>query len=168
MQYFSLIYIYIYTRHRPNIISKETSCRLFSSGQLSCPNCHCTLNVKYSSVHERTAPHWGALTFSPLAFGPSDNSTCTFRSMDTGSQKRWVLVTNVPQSGPTVHPPQNRSLGPRKSWTNCSSISLGPTVIMASPTLWHIVLSNCSLSLWRVARGSKLMFLELIHGLFIT
>jgi hypothetical protein len=27
---------------------------------------------------------------------------------------------------------------------------------------------NCSLSLWRVARGSKHMFLELIHGLFIT
>ncbi len=26
----------------------------------------------------------------------------------------------------------------------------------------------CSLSLWRVARGSKRMFLELIHGLFIT
>jgi hypothetical protein len=26
----------------------------------------------------------------------------------------------------------------------------------------------CSLSLWRVARGSKLMRLELIHGLFIT
>jgi hypothetical protein len=30
--------------------------------------------------------------------------------------------------------------------------------------LWHI----CSLSLWRLARGSKLMRLELIHGLFIT
>ncbi len=27
---------------------------------------------------------------------------------------------------------------------------------------------TCSLSLWRVARGSKHMFLELIHGLFIT
>jgi hypothetical protein len=27
---------------------------------------------------------------------------------------------------------------------------------------------KCSLSLWRVARGSKHMFLELIHGLFIT
>jgi hypothetical protein len=26
----------------------------------------------------------------------------------------------------------------------------------------------CSQSLWRVARGSKLMFLELIYGLFIT
>jgi hypothetical protein len=26
----------------------------------------------------------------------------------------------------------------------------------------------CSLSLWRVARGRKRMFLELIHGLFIT
>jgi hypothetical protein len=26
----------------------------------------------------------------------------------------------------------------------------------------------CSLSLWRVARGSKLMCLELIHGFFIT
>jgi hypothetical protein len=26
----------------------------------------------------------------------------------------------------------------------------------------------CSLSLWRVARGSKRMFLELIHGFFIT
>ncbi len=28
--------------------------------------------------------------------------------------------------------------------------------------------SNCSLSLWRVVRGSKLMHLDLIHGLFIT
>ncbi len=27
---------------------------------------------------------------------------------------------------------------------------------------------SCSLPLWRAARGSKLMFLELIHGLFIT
>ncbi len=27
---------------------------------------------------------------------------------------------------------------------------------------------KCSLSLWRVARGSKHMFLELIHGLFTT
>ncbi len=27
---------------------------------------------------------------------------------------------------------------------------------------------ECSLSLWRVVRGSKLMHLELIHGLFIT
>jgi hypothetical protein len=27
---------------------------------------------------------------------------------------------------------------------------------------------SCSLSLWRVARGSKHMFLELIHHLFIT
>ncbi len=27
---------------------------------------------------------------------------------------------------------------------------------------------TCSLSLWRVVRGSKLMHLELIHGLFIT
>ncbi len=28
--------------------------------------------------------------------------------------------------------------------------------------------STCSLSLWRVAQGSKQMFLELTHGLFIT
>ncbi len=27
---------------------------------------------------------------------------------------------------------------------------------------------HCSLSLWRVVRGSKLMHLDLIHGLFIT
>jgi hypothetical protein len=27
---------------------------------------------------------------------------------------------------------------------------------------------KCSLSLWRVVQGSKLMHLELIHGLFIT
>jgi hypothetical protein len=59
--------------------------------------------------------HLGALMFSPPAFGPSDNSTRTFQSMDTGSQKRLVLVTNVPQSGPTVRQPQNRSLGPKKS-----------------------------------------------------
>jgi hypothetical protein len=29
-------------------------------------------------------------------------------------------------------------------------------------------LHNCSLSLWRVVRGSKLMHLDIIHGLFIT
>ncbi len=84
----------------------------------------------------------GALIFSPPAFDPSDNLTRTFRSMDTGSQKRFILVTNVSQSGPTVCPPQNRSSGPRKRSTNCLSISLGPTVIMASPTLWQTVLSR--------------------------
>jgi hypothetical protein len=30
------------------------------------------------------------------------------------------------------------------------------------------VYGQCSLSMWRVVRGSKLMHLELIHGLFIT
>jgi muconolactone delta-isomerase len=35
-------------------------------------------------------------------------------------------------------------------------------------SLWINQEGNCSLSLWRVARGSKLMFLELIHGLFTT
>ncbi len=49
-----------------------------------------------------------ALTFSPPAFGPSENSTHTFWSMDTGSQKCLVLVTNVPQSGPTVRPPHKQ------------------------------------------------------------
>ncbi len=33
---------------------------------------------------------------------------------------------------------------------------------------WCSFVSTCSLSLWRVAQGSKHMFLELIHGLFIT
>jgi hypothetical protein len=33
---------------------------------------------------------------------------------------------------------------------------------------WKIGEGRCSLSLWRVARGSKLMRLELIHGSFIT
>jgi hypothetical protein len=32
----------------------------------------------------------------------------------------------------------------------------------------YYLVCYCSLSLWRVARGSKLMRLELIHGLFIT
>ncbi len=36
------------------------------------------------------------------------------------------------------------------------------------PVISSPVNSSCSLSLWRVARGSKHMFLELIHGLFIT
>ncbi len=89
----------------------------------------------FDGLYKYRAGDIGALMFSPRAFGPSDNSTRTFRSMDTGSQKHLVLVTNVPQRGPTVRPPQSRSLGPRKSWTNCSSISLGPSVIMARPTL---------------------------------
>ncbi len=33
---------------------------------------------------------------------------------------------------------------------------------------WSTVGKECSLSLWRVVRGSKLMHLDLIHGLFIT
>jgi hypothetical protein len=61
----------------------------------------------------------GALMFIPPAFGPSDNSTRTFQSMDTGSQKHLVLMTHVSQSGPTVRPPQTHSLGSRK---------VGPTV----------------------------------------
>ncbi len=38
------------------------------------------------------------------------------------------------------------------------------------PEMFHEVAQglHCSLSLWRAARGSKHMFLELIHGLFIT
>jgi hypothetical protein len=42
----------------------------------------------------------GALTFSPPAFGPSDHSTRTFRSMDTGSQKRGGLNVTVTFSPP--------------------------------------------------------------------
>jgi hypothetical protein len=38
----------------------------------------------------------GALTFSLLAFDPSDYSTCTFRSMVTGSQKRLVHISLGP------------------------------------------------------------------------
>jgi hypothetical protein len=39
--------------------------------------------------------------------------------------------------------------------------------------IWNVwidlgLYKNCSLSLWRAVRGSKLMRLELIHGLFIT
>jgi hypothetical protein len=34
--------------------------------------------------------------------------------------------------------------------------------------IWPNAYNNCSLSLWRVFRGSKLMHLDLIHGLFIT
>jgi hypothetical protein len=36
------------------------------------------------------------------------------------------------------------------------------------PVRLVFIRTNCSLSLWRVVRGSKLMHLELIHGLFIT
>ncbi len=59
--------------------------------------------------------------FSPPAFGPSDNSTRMFQSMDTRSQKRLVLVTNVPHSGPTVRPPQD-------FWVRWAPGKVGPTV----------------------------------------
>ncbi len=39
-------------------------------------------------------------------------------------------------------------------------------VLYTSP--WRLHGTYCLLSLWRAARGSKLMRLELIHGLFIT
>jgi hypothetical protein len=62
------------------------------------------VNFSDYTVPEAIQLHEGGLTFSPLAFGPSDNSTHMILSMDTGSQKRLILVTNVPQSGPTVRP----------------------------------------------------------------
>jgi hypothetical protein len=37
-------------------------------------------------VNQEDGGIYGALTISPPAFGPSDNSTCMFRSVDTGSQ----------------------------------------------------------------------------------
>jgi hypothetical protein len=36
------------------------------------------------------------------------------------------------------------------------------------PAMIDFYSGTCSLSLWRVVRGSKLMHLDLIHGLFIT
>ncbi len=46
--------------------------------------------------------------------------------------------------------------------TNHLSESLNPFIHTGGPR------RGCSLSLWRVVRGSKLMHLDLIHGLFIT
>jgi hypothetical protein len=39
---------------------------------------------------------------------------------------------------------------------------------VAAKNSWIARMNKCSLSLWRVVRGSKLMHLDLIHGLFIT
>ncbi len=45
----------------------------------------------FTADPEKGASHkYSALMFSPPAFGPNDNSTRTFRSMDTGFQKRFV------------------------------------------------------------------------------
>ncbi len=56
----------------------------------------------------------GALIFRPPIFGPSDNLTYMFSPRETGSQKHLVLVTFVPQCGPTVRPPPKacRKVGP--------------------------------------------------------
>jgi hypothetical protein len=72
--------------------------------------------------------NFGALTFSPPAFGPSGNLTRTFRSMDTGSQKRLVLVADIPK------------------WTNCSST---PKLFIRSQEkldqlFVHITWSHCN------------------------
>ncbi len=40
--------------------------------------------------------------------------------------------------------------------------------VVTGGRICHSKGGECLLSLWRVARGSKHMFLELIHGLFIT
>ncbi len=42
------------------------------------------------------------------------------------------------------------------------------TQAVSTSIFTKLVNSKCSLSLWRVVRGSKLMHLDLIHGLFIT
>ncbi len=56
--------------------------------------------------------------------------------------------------------------------TGASGITMLLSISLISPmeSLHEIlILDNCSLSLWRVVRGSKLMHLvSLIHGLFIT
>ncbi len=103
------------------------------------------LTVQYCTVVPRerelvrriVAPVWvGALTFSPPAFGPSDNSTRTFRSMNTKSQKRLVLVTNVPQSGPTVRPSDNSTRTFRSMETGSQKrLVLVTNVLQSKPTV---------------------------------
>jgi hypothetical protein len=69
------------------------------------------------------------VTIQPACFGPWTLSLENVYSL-WQMHPKWT----------NCFPPQNCSLGPRKSGTNCSSVSLGPTLIMTSPTLWHIVL----------------------------
>jgi hypothetical protein len=61
----------------------------------------------------------------------------------------------------------NSSVQQKLRWTKFNTKSLG---IILRPWRWtlNFYYSKCSLSLRRAAHGSKHMFLELIHGLFIT
>jgi hypothetical protein len=60
----------------------EEALLLFTVGWLGFSSVYCQVEEDTLLV---TARWKGALTFSPPAFGPCDNSTRTFRSMDTGS-----------------------------------------------------------------------------------
>jgi hypothetical protein len=55
-------------------------------------------------------------------------------------------------------------------WTSKNSVSMNRSdCLRPRARILDTVEGNCSLSLWRVVRGSKLMHLvSLIHGLFIT
>jgi hypothetical protein len=81
-------------------------------------NLECALMCYHREIMVYPVP-WRSV-LQPLCL--SDISTRTFQSVDNGSQKCFFLVTNVPQSRPTVRSPQNHSLDPMKI------ISLGHTV----------------------------------------
>jgi hypothetical protein len=53
-------------------------------------------------------------------------------------------------------------------WSMYFNIQYIKNYMPVNPYKLKIIMCSCSLSLWRVARGSKLMRLELIHGFFIT
>jgi hypothetical protein len=80
-------------------------------------------------------------------------------SSDTGQRKCGRVMGGL-RAGPVMH---TRPV--------CNLIPL-PVYTTSTTLLYHQVTKPdwplCSLPLWRAARGSKLMCLELIHGLFIT
>jgi hypothetical protein len=63
--------------------------------------------------------------------------------------------------GTSFHRPSIEAILTAGQGRSVQEPSIEPLVGAGQGTSW-------SLSLWRVAQGSKHMFLELIHGLFIT
>ncbi len=82
--------------------------------------------------------------------------------MERKSQNKLLLVRKVMQLGAVNY--LIKRACQRESIFSGNNIAQH----IVLPLIYIAQLYNCSLSLWRVVRGSKLMHLDLIHGLFIT
>ncbi len=104
------------------------------------------------TMHAQKSWEGGTLDYAcSELFGGMNTGLCMLRTL--WREEHWTMHAQKSWGGGTLK-------------CACSGLVGGTNIGLFM--LWTCRSRNCSLSLWRVVWGSKLMHLHLIHGLFIT